>query len=59
MERNTNDGFFEKVYELKVGVVVALCPKGFDHARYFKDRYDTEIEVQTKTNIIYKLKIRG
>ena len=53
------EDFFKKVHELKVNTVVVLCPKGFDHARYFKDLYDAETEVQTKTNIIYKLKIRG
>ncbi len=52
-------GFFDKAYDLKVGLVVALCPKGFDHARYFKDKYIVEAEIQTKSSIVYKLKIRG
>ena len=51
--------FFAKAHELKVGILVVVSPKGYDHARYFEGKYDTEIEVQTKSNIIRKLKIRG
>ncbi len=51
--------FFEKVFALKVKIVVLMVDKGFSASKYIYEKYDIDKEILTKNYKVLKLKIRG
>ena len=51
--------FFEKVFNLKIKILVLMVDKGFATTKFIEGYYDIEKEISTKYYKVLKLKIRG
>ena len=51
--------FFEKVYDLKVKILVLAVSKSHDLSRFIENKYEIEKQVFASKYNVYKLKIRG
>ena len=50
--------FFDKLFELKVKIVVVVASKSHDLSRFVQGKFDIEREVVLKSHNVYKLKIK-
>ena len=53
------DAFFDKVYNLKIKIVVIAVSRSHDISRFLTDKYTIEKQVFAQKYNVYKLKIRG